>query len=246
MRYAVVSDIHGNAEALAAVLTDADGQGARDVLCLGDVVGYGAEPVACLETIGDRAAALVAGNHEQAAAGLMDLAWFNPVARAAAVWTQDRLASDHRRYLAGLPLVATMGEASLVHASPDHPEEWEYLVAPEDGFGAFAAFVSRLCFVGHSHRPAVWSLGSSGPDFTGRFGIWPHRIHLEVGRRYLINVGSVGQPRDRDPRAAFAIWDVDAGEVVIRRVPYDTEGAARKILAAGLPAMLAERLAGGR
>jgi diadenosine tetraphosphatase ApaH/serine/threonine PP2A family protein phosphatase len=246
MRYAVLSDIHGNAEALAAVLADADDQGARSVLCLGDMVGYGAEPVTCLETMGDRAIVVVAGNHEQGAAGLMDLAWFNPAARAAAVWTRERLAGDHRRYLAGLPLVATVGEASLVHASPDHPDEWEYLVAPEDGFGAFAAFASRLCFVGHSHLPAVWSLGSSGPDFTGRFAAWPHRIRLEAGRRYLINVGSVGQPRDRDPRAAYAIWDLDAGLVVIRRVPYDTEAAARKILAAGLPAVLAERLAGGR
>jgi diadenosine tetraphosphatase ApaH/serine/threonine PP2A family protein phosphatase len=246
VRYAVLSDVHGNAEALAAVLADADGQGARDVLCLGDTVGYGAEPVACLETIGDRAAAVVAGNHEQGAAGLMDLAWFNPTARAATVWTRARLGSDHRHYLTRLPLLATVGEACLVHASPDHPEEWEYLVFPEDGFGAFGAFASRLCFVGHSHVPAVWSLGSSGPDFTGRFAAWPHRIRLEAGRRYLINVGSVGQPRDRDPRAAYAVWDVDAGVVTIRRVVYDTEATARKILAAGLPAVLAERLAGGR
>jgi diadenosine tetraphosphatase ApaH/serine/threonine PP2A family protein phosphatase len=246
MRYAVVSDVHGNAEALQAVLADAEGQGVRDVLCLGDTVGYGAEPVACLEIVGDRATAVVAGNHEHGAAGLMDLAWFNPAARAAAVWTRGCLGRDHHRYLARLPLLANVGEASLVHASPDRPWEWEYLVSPEDGFSAFAAFGERLCFVGHSHVPAVWSLGSSGPDFTGRFAAWPHRIRLEAGRRYLINVGSVGQPRDRDPRAAYAIWDLDARLVTIRRVPYDTEAAARKILAAGLPAALAERLAGGR
>ena len=109
----------------------------------------------------------------------------------------------------------------------------------------FEAFETRVCFVGHSHRPAVWSLGSGGPDHEGRFSAWPVEVPLVDGRRYVINVGSVGQPRDRDPRAAYAIWDPEARRVSIRRVAYDHRGAARRILAAGLPRVLAERLASG-
>jgi diadenosine tetraphosphatase ApaH/serine/threonine PP2A family protein phosphatase len=132
-------------------------------------------------------------------------------------------------------------DATLVHASPVCPEEWDYLVSAEDGYEAFAAFATRMCFVGHSHRPGTWSIGSSGPAHE------PHATEtmLEHGRRYLINVGSVGQPRDRDARAAYALWDTDDHRVSIRRVPYDVAAARRKILAAGLPAFLAERLSIG-
>lgn len=245
MRYAVLSDVHANLEALTAVLADAADEGARAVLCLGDLVGYGADPGPCVEAVAERGAALVAGNHEYGAVGLVDLDWFNPAARAVILWTRDRLSGDAGRYLAALPLTLTVGDACLVHASPRHPEEWEYLLSADDGFAVFGAFDTRLCFVGHSHRPGVWSLGSGGPDHTGGFGAWPTRIRLEDGRRYIVNVGSVGQPRDRDPRAAYAIWDQDRREVTIRRVDYDHRATAAKILAAGLPRVLAERLARG-
>jgi diadenosine tetraphosphatase ApaH/serine/threonine PP2A family protein phosphatase len=215
------------------------------VLCLGDLVGYGADPAACLDAVGERAVAIVGGNHEHGAAGRMNLAWFNPVAREAALWTREQLAPDALEWLGLLPLTATVGDATLVHASPSRPEEWDYLLSAEDGFAVFPAFETRLCFVGHSHRPGVWSLGSSGPDHQGRFAAWPAAVPLEHGRRYLINVGSVGQPRDRDPRAAYAVWDVEARRVEIRRVPYDHRDAARRILAAGLPRILADRLASG-
>jgi diadenosine tetraphosphatase ApaH/serine/threonine PP2A family protein phosphatase len=240
VRYAVLSDIHGNLEALRAVLTDASGR-ADGVLCLGDVVGYGADPIACVDIIGARARAVVAGNHEYAVTGRMDLAWFNHYARAAAEWTRERLDVDCAGYLSALPLIAELDEATLVHASPRYPEEWDYLVTADDGLDAFEAFATRLCFVGHSHLPAVWSLGSSGPDYErGEVD-----VRLDVGRRYIVNVGSVGQPRDRDPRAAYALWDVDARQVTIRRVPYDIAGARAKIHAAGLPRFLADRLATG-
>jgi len=245
MRYAILSDIHANLEALTAVLADADGEGAGAVLCLGDLVGYGADPVACLEAVAERAAGLVAGNHEYGTVGLVDLDWFNPVARAAVLWTRGRLGADAGRYLAALPLTLTVGDACLVHASPSQPEEWDYLMSAEDGFAVFPAFDTRLCFVGHSHRPGVWSVGSGGPEHADAFRAWPTRIRLEDGRRYLINVGSVGQPRDRDPRAAYALWDQDRREVTIRRVDYDRRATADKILAAGLPRILATRLARG-
>lgn len=236
--------MHGNLEALTAVLADAAERGAPAILCLGDAVGYGAEPGACIEAIGERAVACVAGNHEHGALGLMDLAWFNPVARTAALWTRDALAADQYRYLETLPLRAVVDEVTLVHASPRDPAEWDYLLSAEDGFDVFGDFDTRLCFVGHSHRPGVWSLGSAGPDHDDapRPGT---PVTLDAGRRYIVNVGSVGQPRDRDPRAAYAIWDQDARTVTIRRVGYDVRQAAMKIIAAGLPRALADRLADG-
>jgi diadenosine tetraphosphatase ApaH/serine/threonine PP2A family protein phosphatase len=240
VRYAVVSDIHGNLEALRAVLADAAPR-ADDVLCLGDVVGYGADPSACVEMIGARAGAVVAGNHERAVTGGMSLSWFNRYARAAAEWTRTQLDTDCASYLTALPLTVEVDDATLVHASPRQPDEWEYLVSDEDGWQAFDAFATRLCFVGHSHVPAMWSLGSSGPDYE-RGDV---DIRLDAGRRYIVNVGSVGQPRDRDPRAAYALWDVEARRVSIRRVAYDVAGARAKIEAAGLPRFLSERLAAG-
>jgi diadenosine tetraphosphatase ApaH/serine/threonine PP2A family protein phosphatase len=240
VRYAILSDIHANLEALRAVLDDCHDR-ADGVLCLGDTVGYGADPLPCVELVAERAQAIVGGNHEYAVAGRLDLGWFNRFARAAAEWTQERLDEDHRAYLAALPLVTEVGDATLVHASPTQPDEWEYLVTAEDGFDAFPHFVTRWCFVGHSHAPGAWSLGSSGPEHH------PAAVEqrAERGRRYIVNVGSVGQPRDRDPRAAYALWDVDAGRVEIRRVVYDVETARRKITAAGLPRFLADRLSAG-
>ena len=184
---------------------------------------------------------VVAGNHEHGVAGLLDLDWFNGWARAAAEWTRGQLDDEHRAWLGALPLTSEVGDATLVHASPEAPDEWEYLVTPDEGWAAFPFFATRWCFVGHSHVPGVWSLGSSGPEFEPR----PSLIAAEAGRRYIVNVGSVGQPRDRDPRAAYAVWDVEAGRVELRRVTYDVQAARDKIVAAGLPRFLADRLAAG-
>jgi diadenosine tetraphosphatase ApaH/serine/threonine PP2A family protein phosphatase len=240
VRYAIISDVHANLPALRAVLADA-ARVADAVVCLGDVVGYGAEPEACIDLVAERAVAVVAGNHEHAVTGRLPLDWFNPWARAAAEWTRGRLDADRRAWLDGLPLVRELDDATLVHASPDEPDEWDYLVSAADGHAAFGAFATRLCFVGHSHRPAAWSLGSAGPEYDPR----PREVVLDAGRRYLVNVGSVGQPRDRDARAAYAVWDAAAGCVTLRRVPYDVEAARRAIVAAGLPRILADRLRAG-
>jgi diadenosine tetraphosphatase ApaH/serine/threonine PP2A family protein phosphatase len=240
VRYAILSDIHGNLEALRAVLDDCAGR-VDTVLCLGDTVGYGADPLACVELIAERAHTIVGGNHEHAVAGRLGLGWFNRYARAAAEWTRERLDDDHRAYLAALPLQREVEDATLVHASPAQPEEWDYLVTAEDGFAAFPHFATRWCFVGHSHLPGAWSLGSSGPDHHPGARV----LQSERGRRYIVNVGSVGQPRDRDPRAAYAVWDVEAGRTEIRRVVYDVATARRKIVEAGLPRLLADRLAAG-
>ena len=240
MRYAILSDIHGNLEALRAVFHDCAGR-TDAVLCLGDTVGYGADPLACVELVAERARATVGGNHEYAVAGRLGMTWFNRYARVAAEWTQQQLDEDHRAYLGALPLITELGDATLVHASPAQPDEWDYLVTAEDGFAAFASFATRWCFVGHSHVPGAWSLGSAGPEHhPGAV-----RLQSERGRRYIVNVGSVGQPRDRDPRAAYAIWDVEAGWLEIRRIAYDVSTARHKIVEAGLPRFLADRLTAG-
>ncbi len=241
MRYAIISDIHGNLESLRAVLDDAR-ERADAILCLGDVVGYGADPAACVELVAERCQAVVGGNHEHAVAGLMALDWFNPYARAAAEWTRERLDDDHRAWLAVLPLIRELEDATLVHASPAHPDEWEYLISAEDGYAAFPAFATRLCFVGHSHAPGVWTEGSWGRAHEAGMA----EITIDPGSRYIVNVGSVGQPRDRDPRAAWVLWDTAGRRVSLRRVGYDIGAARAKIVAAGLPRFLGDRLAEGR
>jgi diadenosine tetraphosphatase ApaH/serine/threonine PP2A family protein phosphatase len=213
------------------------------LLCLGDLVGYGADPGRVVEALTRRDAVVVAGNHDHASAGRMDLGWFNPYARAAAEWTAGRLTADQHTYLAALPLVLEYAGATLVHSSPRDPESWPYLVSPSDGAAVFGAFTTPLCFVGHSHMPAVWTLLADGTvDFARGAG----RIALRPGERYVVNVGSVGQPRDGDPMASYAVWDLDQGAVEIRRLPYDTMEARRRIHAAGLPRLLGDRLLHGR
>ena len=170
-------------EALSAVLADAASEGALELLCLGDLVGYGADPIACVERVGERASAMVAGNHEHGALGLLDLRWFNPWARAAAEWTGEQLDQGHRDYLAGLPLIRAFEDATLVHSSPRNPEEWEYLVTAEEGLQVFGDFATRLCFIGHSHLPGVWSVGSGGPHHTERLETPEAQVRLDDGRR---------------------------------------------------------------
>jgi diadenosine tetraphosphatase ApaH/serine/threonine PP2A family protein phosphatase len=225
------------------VLADLDRVGVDALLCLGDIVGYGADPGPVLDTVGARVAATVAGNHDQAAIGRLDLAWFNPYARRAAEWTADRLGPAQAAYLALLPLVIEHGEATLAHASPQDPAQWSYLVTAADGARAFPHFRTRLCFVGHSHLPAVWALDGKG-RVAYRRGDGP--LALAAGERYVINVGSVGQPRDGHPLAAYAVWDLAGDAVEIRRVPYDVGEARRRIHAAGLPRLLGDRLLDGR
>lgn len=211
------------------------------VVCLGDVVGYGADPRRCLEIVRRLDAAVVVGNHEHGCLGLLDLDWFHPAARAAVEWTASQLSDEEQGYLRGLPFTLDLQGATLVHASPHDPRAWEYLITARDGFEALEHFAGRLCFVGHSHRPGVWSQGADGY----RFLPVPQTISLDRDHRFIVNVGSVGQPRDRDPRAAYAVWDTEASCVTLHRVPYDLAATQAKIYRAGLPRILGERLAFG-
>jgi predicted phosphodiesterase len=246
MRYLIISDIHANIEALDAVLAAAPATEWEQVLVLGDLVGYGADPNAVIERV--RAlhpTAVIRGNHDKAASGLDDASDFNPAARAAALWTLETLTPDHRTYLRDLaagPLIVN-GHIEICHGSPF--DEDEYMFAGNDAALGLDAARTALCFFGHTHIAVVFSAERAGvaamvPDGDD----WT--VQVEGGRRLLINPGSVGQPRDGDARAAFAIYDEEDREVVMRRVPYPVERAQEKILAAGLPRALAARLAVGR
>lgn len=205
------------------------------------MVGYGADPNPCVELVALRATGCVAGNHDHGAIGRLDLGSFNPYARAAALWTASRLGAAHRTFLAAQPLTLAVENATLVHATPKDPSGWDYLMTAEDGFEVFPAFSTRLCFFGHSHHPGVWSLGPRGPAYESD----PTEIRLDAEGRHLVNVGSVGQPRDRDPRACYALWDTGAGRIVFHRVRYDIALAREKIVGAGLPRFLGDRLLHG-
>ncbi len=240
MRYAVIGDIHGNLEALQAVLEDVDEQGVDEILCVGDVVGYGADPEACLELVAERSSALVSGNHDCAAAGESSLEYFNPYARRALQWTAEQLSPDAQQALANLPLTAQMDGFALVHSSFFAPERFDYIFAPSQARVSFLKQEAPLAFFGHTHLPVAFFDAdpvtySLGPE-----------IALDPETKALVNVGSVGQPRDEDARACYAIYDSERHLVSLRRVTYNIEGAARKITDAGLPEILAERLFLGR
>jgi len=246
VRYLILSDIHSNWEALRAVLDGA--RGAYDqALCCGDLVGYGGDPNAVVEWVRANCAVVIRGNHDRACSGVEELDWFNPVARAAVFWTNLALAGENRAYLRALPKgpVAFRG-FEVAHGSPS--DEDEYVLTADDALGAFAYVETRLVFFGHTHVQGgyVWNrerVEVIPPPF-GRMRRREMRIEPECA--YLCNPGSVGQPRDGDPRAAFAIYNSDTGAVTFRRVDYDVEQAQRKIRDAGLPDILADRLALGR
>ena len=240
MVHAILSDIHGNLEALDAVLADLDRRRPESVVCLGDFVGYGASPNECIERLKPRLEEAVIGNHDLAAVGGLTLRGFHDDAAAAARWTGENLTEDNRAWLRSLPYERSWRGARLVHAAPSKPAEWRYVLSPRDAMREFAAFDEPVCFIGHSHFPCVFDQGDDDLRFRR-----DDELALEPYHRYLVTVGSVGQPRDGDPRACFALFDPDAGSIRNVRLPYDVEGAMKRIVDAGLPGFLAERLQWG-
>jgi len=245
MRYGILSDIHGNLEALDAVLDRLSTAGVSSYLCLGDVVGYGADPNACCERVRALPGLCVVGNHDLAAIGAFDLRWFNAYACAAAEWTERELRPENRSFLAALPEVAWGVGFQLVHGSPIKPTTG-YVTDAFEATAALEAQKEPLCFVGHTHVPMAFSCRQGGllcaavPFRVGQ------AVLMEAGYQYLVNCGGVGQPRDGNPRAACGVYDTDAGTVELLRVSYDIAAAQAKMRAAGLPPILADRLAFGR
>lgn len=244
MHVLVVSDIHANLAALDRVLEDASG--AYDtVWCLGDTVGYGPEPDACIARIRSLAALTVVGNHDWAVLGRMDVEDFNPEARRAVNWTRDQISAENLAWLSDLPNQPIVrGDFTLTHGSPRDPV-WEYVLYPAVAQANFEHFTSRFCLVGHTHVPALHLLQGNGAKVRSLTLSPGEALVLQDGWRGILNPGSVGQPRDSDPRASYALLDTEALTWEIRRVAYPIEVTQAHMRAAKLPERLINRLAYG-
>ncbi len=232
MKYAIVSDLHANGPAWKAVHLDFAALGAERVICLGDTVGYGPHPAEVLEAVHAVVHHFVLGNHEAAVAGLMDEDLFSDRARIAIRWTRERLDRNALRLLAGWPLMLKGPGFRCAHGDFAAPALFNYIIEPEDAAPSWRAAPEPLLFVGHSHSPGLFLLGASGTPRR----VPPQDVQIEGGRRYLVNVGSVGQPRDGDARASYCLYDSTARALYFRRVPYDLDAYGDALRAAGLPA----------
>jgi diadenosine tetraphosphatase ApaH/serine/threonine PP2A family protein phosphatase len=229
MRVAVISDIHGNLAALQRVLEIIDTLHVDTINCLGDIVGYGAQPNDCIELVQQRCRVIVRGNHDSGALGEIPLDRFNPYGRSAIRWTRKNLTRENVQFLKDLPLSAVDQEITYAHASLPDPDAWRYVVTWPEARRCFSGFTTHLCFIGHTHVPAIVSE-------DGQVNLY------RSNKRHLVNVGSIGQPRDGNPRAAFGFADTERNLLEIIRVEYDIESSARAILKARLPDYLAQRL----
>ena len=240
MKYAIIADIHANLEALQVVLKDAKEQHCTHYACLGDVVGYNANPKECLDIIREMGMPCIKGNHDEYCSNEGAMEGFNPYAAEAVSWTRRQLSPEDRKWLRELKYLRLVASFSIVHATLDGPQRWGYVF---DRLAAAASFTyqnTNVCFFGHTHVPVAFIR-----DSVVRGGTYS-KFKVEPGRKYFVNVGAVGQPRDGNPKAGYVVYDLDEGTIELRRLDYDIASAQAKIIKAGLPPRLAERLALGR
>jgi predicted phosphodiesterase len=240
MRFAILSDLHANLEATEAVLADAREHDCTDFVCLGDVVGYNANPHECLEIVQKMKCPVVKGNHDEQATLTESSRGFNALAEAAINWTRAHLTDQDKEWLRALPMTQQVRDFTLVHATLDAPEQWGYVFNSLDAVASFAYQETTLCFFGHTHVAGAFVRDD------GVKKVKVEQLPIEEGKKYFINVGSVGQPRDGDWRAAYCIYHVENNVVEQRRIKYDLATAQKKIIQAGLPRLLADRLELGR
>ena len=240
MKYGILGDIHANLSALRAVLEQMDEAGIDTLVSVGDVVGYGAAPSECIALLRERGAIVVKGNHDAACVDELDDRTFNPYARAAVAWTRTQLSADEKRWLRGLPLVATLEHCQVAHGTLHRPELFDYILSLSDADPSLDEMTRPVCFVGHSHIPLTVMRFVDEPERTA-YTVEPE-IDLRETAKALINVGSVGQPRDENPDTAYALFDAAEKHASILRIPYDIEAEVDRIAAAGLPQVLGERL----
>jgi predicted phosphodiesterase len=240
MRVAILSDIHANLEALEAVLADARAQACTEFVCLGDIVGYNANPGECVEIIRDLACPVVKGNHDEQASIISSTEGFNELAEEAIDWTRAQLSAEDKTWLSDLRLTRQVHDFTIVHATLDTPGQWGYVFNDLDAVASFTYQHTSLCFFGHTHWPTAFVRDDSVRRIT------VGQVVLSASKKYFINPGSIGQPRDRDWRAAYCILHTDRLVVEERRVKYDLAAAQRKVREAGLSDRLADRLAAGR
>jgi putative phosphoesterase len=240
MRYGIFSDIHGNLEAFQEVINVYKNEKIDKYLCVGDIVGYGADPKECIDKTRQLQALAVAGNHDWAAVGMTDITYFNPVAEQAILWTRAKLSDEEKDFLKSLKLVYENSDLILVHGTLNKPEEFNYLMDVELAQVDFKLMKKNICFIGHSHIAGIFIEAKGKISYSVQT-----QIKIDPNKKYIVNVGSVGQPRDRDNRASFCIFDSDRKEVYLKRVDYSIDKAQAKIIKAGLPPFLAARLSTG-
>jgi diadenosine tetraphosphatase ApaH/serine/threonine PP2A family protein phosphatase len=240
MRFAIFSDLHGNLEATEAIMADAQAKDCTHFVCLGDLVGYNANPHECVELVRQMDCPVVKGNHDEQACLSESSRDFNDLAEAAINWTREHLTDADKEWLASLRLTRQVRDFTIVHATLDTPGEWGYVFNTLDAVASFTYQHTTVCFFGHTHVAGAFVRD------VGVTRVVTDHLTIEPGKKYFINVGSVGQPRDGDPRAAYCIFHIDRDVVEQRRVKYDLAGAQKKIVKAGLPRLLADRLALGR
>ena len=240
MRYAVIADIHANLEAFEVVLNDAKEQKCTHYCCVGDVVGYNANPKECLDIVRSMGMPTVKGNHDEYCSSQDDLEGFNPHAAEAVNWTRKQLNEDDRKWLRELKYIRLVASFTMVHATLDGPQRWGYVF---DRLAAAASFTYQntgVCFFGHTHVPLAFVR-----DSVVRGGTYS-KFRVEPGKKYFVNVCAVGQPRDGNPKAGYVVYDLNEQSIELRRLDYDIPKAQKKILEAGLPQRLADRLAVGK
>lgn len=242
MKYGIISDIHGNLSALQATLKIFEKSKIDKLVCLGDLVGYGPQPNECIRLINENADVFIAGNHDYAAVGKSPDDNFNPHAKAALDWTRQELSDQSRQLLQAARLSHRENNLFFVHATPDKPEYWNYIPSLFEAYTAFSGFNEQICFIGHSHIPVTFSQDSERKIQL----VFETQIRLLAENRYIINVGSVGQPRDNDARAAFGIFDTGAGMYSMQRKQYAVSDTQAKMRKAGLPEYLVKRLKHGQ
>jgi len=241
MRYGILGDIHGNIEALTAVLDACREEGVRRYFCIGDIVGYGANPKECIETLKELKIVSVAGNHDWAVSGNLSPVNFNSVAKESVTWTKKQLTKEHLDFLKDLELVFYHDDFILVHGTLHKPRSFTYLFDINTAPDTFYLMDRNVCFIGHTHVPQI--LVKRGEEMTYEDTV---TVEEDEQSKYIVNVGSVGQPRDGSPLSSYCIYDPDLHRIQIKRVSYDVLSAQKRIIEEGLPEILSKRLAVGQ
>lgn len=242
MRYGIISDIHGNLEALNAVLEEIQNHKIDQLICLGDIIGYGANPNECIELVRQKCQIILAGNHDYAAIQKVDISTFNNYAQDAIGWTIHNLSQESKVFLESLKIFHKADPIYFVHSTPMDPTEWNYILSTFDAYESFQEFQEQICFIGHSHVPIIFTSRQKH-----RYDVIEKKeLHIDPKNRYIINVGSVGQPRDLDSRAAYGIFDDESRTFCLHRVHYDIKKTQEKMRLTGLPEFLIVRLQYGK
>lgn len=242
MRYAIISDIHSNLEALESVLNQIKIERVDKILCLGDIVGYGPNPNECIDLIREKCALFLTGNHDHACVEPAELVYFNRFAKEAINWTLKELTKTSLEFLANFSFIGTIDGLHLTHANPYLPENWDYILSIDEAIFNFSKFGEQICFIGHSHQPITY-IEDDKQKYTFKHD---SEVQLLENCRYIINVGSVGQPRDNNPASAFGLVDTSKKSYELIRTGYNVEKTHKKMMTAGLPEFLADRLLIGR